>query len=261
MNKTKIEWCDFTWNPQIGCLHGCNYCYAEKLHNQRHKAFKEGKKMPIRYNTPFNEPKFIESELTANCPKLPKERNRIAKLLSIDKPIVFVVSMGDLFGKWVDSNNITKIIKYVKSNPQIIFMFLTKNPERYILFDFPENAWLGATITNGEDYTRTTALFHAHKHNKTWISIEPLMGTFDNKDLNMIADFVIIGAMTGNKNISFKTEWVDSVNHKNRHIKNNLRPYFLYNKKYDNRLTCSERSDTCNTVFNSGADCRICVNN
>jgi len=28
MNKSKIEWCDSTWNPVTGCLHGCEYCYA-----------------------------------------------------------------------------------------------------------------------------------------------------------------------------------------------------------------------------------------
>jgi len=28
MNKSKIEWCDMTWNPITGCLHGCEYCYA-----------------------------------------------------------------------------------------------------------------------------------------------------------------------------------------------------------------------------------------
>lgn len=31
MNKTKIEWCDSTWNPVTGCLHGCEYCYAKRI--------------------------------------------------------------------------------------------------------------------------------------------------------------------------------------------------------------------------------------
>ena len=30
MNKSKIEWCNFTWNPVTGCRHGCPYCYAAK---------------------------------------------------------------------------------------------------------------------------------------------------------------------------------------------------------------------------------------
>lgn len=31
MNKTKIDWCDSTWNPVTGCLHGCEYCYARAI--------------------------------------------------------------------------------------------------------------------------------------------------------------------------------------------------------------------------------------
>lgn len=30
MNKSKIEWCDYTWNPVTGCFHKCEYCYARK---------------------------------------------------------------------------------------------------------------------------------------------------------------------------------------------------------------------------------------
>ena len=30
-NKTKIDWCDATWNPVTGCLHGCEYCYARRI--------------------------------------------------------------------------------------------------------------------------------------------------------------------------------------------------------------------------------------
>ena len=29
--KTKIDWCDSTWNPVTGCLHGCEYCYARRI--------------------------------------------------------------------------------------------------------------------------------------------------------------------------------------------------------------------------------------
>ena len=31
MLKTKIEYCDSTWNPVTGCLHGCEYCYAANI--------------------------------------------------------------------------------------------------------------------------------------------------------------------------------------------------------------------------------------
>ncbi|HPS31051.1 MAG TPA: DUF5131 family protein, partial [bacterium] len=31
MSKTKIEWCDWTWNPVWGCLNNCPYCYARSI--------------------------------------------------------------------------------------------------------------------------------------------------------------------------------------------------------------------------------------
>lgn len=31
MNKSKIEWCDHTWNPITGCRHNCSYCYAKRM--------------------------------------------------------------------------------------------------------------------------------------------------------------------------------------------------------------------------------------
>jgi DNA repair photolyase len=35
MNKTKIEWCDATINPVVGCLHNCPYCYARRQARRR----------------------------------------------------------------------------------------------------------------------------------------------------------------------------------------------------------------------------------
>lgn len=34
MNKTKIEWATYTWNPVTGCLHDCEYCYARRIANR-----------------------------------------------------------------------------------------------------------------------------------------------------------------------------------------------------------------------------------
>ena len=31
MNRSKIEWCDHTWNPITGCRHECPYCYARTM--------------------------------------------------------------------------------------------------------------------------------------------------------------------------------------------------------------------------------------
>ena len=34
MEKSKIEWCDSTWNPLSGCYHPCPYCYARSTANR-----------------------------------------------------------------------------------------------------------------------------------------------------------------------------------------------------------------------------------
>lgn len=39
--KTKIDWCDATWNPVTGCLHGCEYCYARKIAHRFDGGFLE----------------------------------------------------------------------------------------------------------------------------------------------------------------------------------------------------------------------------
>jgi len=45
MNRTKIDWCDYTWNPVVGCLHGCPYCYARRMAER----FKGGKAYPFGF--------------------------------------------------------------------------------------------------------------------------------------------------------------------------------------------------------------------
>ncbi len=54
-HNTKIEWTHHpgfkgeTWNPVVGCTkvsQGCKFCYAETLHDRRHKAFEGGAKLP-----------------------------------------------------------------------------------------------------------------------------------------------------------------------------------------------------------------------
>lgn len=34
MNRTKIDWCDCTVNPVVGCPNGCEYCYARVQNNR-----------------------------------------------------------------------------------------------------------------------------------------------------------------------------------------------------------------------------------
>jgi len=185
MQKTKIEWADYVWNPVTGCLHGCPYCYARKM------AFR----LKGRYGYPADDP----FRPTFHADKLRDPDN--LKMPSR----IFVCSMSDLFGGWVPRDWITQVLDTVGFNPQHTFIFLTKNPKRYSEFDFPKNAWLG--------YSTTGPLYHEwdskHNDNIKFISIEPMMGEITNTAYLHDTKWIILGAETGNRKgkVGFKENW------------------------------------------------------
>lgn len=184
MNKTKIEWTDYTWNPVTGCKHNCPYCYAKKISNRFYGNF---------------EPTFHPERL--------KEPYKLKKPNKI-----FVVSMGDLFGEWVPKEWIEQIITVAKENPQHIFQFLTKNPIRYVQLNttrlsFPKNCWLGTTVNTQEDTKRILNLNCMSGVNKIFVSFEPLLGEINYPPL---FNWVIIGAQT-NPELQPKKEWVQNI--------------------------------------------------
>lgn len=213
MNKTKIEWCDYTWNPVIGCKNGCDYCYANKLHTMRHEAFKEGKDIPKCYSEPFSEVLLF--------------KNRLTEVEKLKNPAtIFVCSMSDLFAPWVPEAWIILILQVAKNNPQHTFKFLTKYPELYHSFKFTENCWLGTTI---EEKSKLFRLQHLQYYNaspvKKFVSIEPIRSDFDGEEWKFI-DEIYIGQETGCPPVF--TEFglkriVASVNHSNVLLKDNLK--------------------------------------
>jgi len=215
MKKTKIDWADSTWNPVTGCLHDCEYCYARAIANRfgwgadepdiNERVLYEipvsgGKKQPY----PFNfQPTF--------------HQYRLGEPAMWTKPrTIFVCSMADLFGDWVPDEWIEQVFEACKAAPQHRYLFLTKNPIRYVdLADAGKlpngkNFWYGSTAANqGMD------IFWANEYN-TFVSIEPILGRFDccglNKN-NTFTDWIIIGAETGNRKDRVIPEkaWIDEL--------------------------------------------------
>lgn len=203
MNRTKIETFDFSYNPVIGCFHSCEYCYAKPIAEKLYGTFK---------------PTFFESRLIEPSKMRVRDRK------------IFVCSMGDLFGDFIDKEWICKVINSIYSDPFNYYFFLTKNPKRYKEFQFPRNCFKGFSVSNNKDYLLRS------EYEVDWISIEPLHEDIkDFKPYNF--KWVIIGAETGQRELIMKPKeiWIDNIYNKCKEsnisvwIKNNA--YYKYKVK------------------------------
>lgn len=202
MNKTKIEWTNYTWNPITGCLHGCPYCYARRI--------------AMRFNGHFN-PTFHPDRITEPH-----------KLKAPSK--IFVCSMADLFGDWVDDLWIEAVMATILENPRHTFQLLTKNPKRYLEFEcltnpksmfFLKNVWCGTTI----DVVNQARLNYLKQlPTYKFISFEPLLDDVSALDLSGI-DLVIVGADSTKGAQPPKKEWINSIKHPNIFYKSNIKKY------------------------------------
>ena len=233
MLKTKIEWCDSTWNPITGCRHECPYCYAKRMAERfsgydpsyscgvtqlANGCFELGKdeikykyasggdgkperKMPAPYPFGF-EPTFHKYRL-----EQPKKW--------VNPQTIFVCSMADLFGAWVPTKWIVEVLDACQAAPQHRYIFLTKNPRRYAELDrlalLPreDNFWYGSTVTSKSDRR-----FNGHIRLNTFLSIEPLHENLDAGLGSFGGDrWIIIGAETGQRKEKIVPEkaWVDNI--------------------------------------------------
>ncbi len=240
MRKTLIEWTDWTWNPVTGCLHQCHYCYnlrpgsllsrfgAVYIKNDKtctetsnwrrretgdiHIADK-GERIPFGFD-PTLYPHRLED---------PLKKRRPSK--------IFVCDCGDLFGNWVPGQWIKEVLRVVKMCPQHTFQLLTKNPQRYLDFELPNNTWAGTTVTSNKDFGRAMIMKKVKVPVK-FLSIEPLLGEVDFP-LDGI-HWVIIGAQTGRNPARPKKEWIEKILSNARKLKipiflkNNLRSCYSF---------------------------------
>lgn len=195
MNNSKIEWCGKTWSPITGCLHGCTYCYAEKIA----KRFGVEGINPSVLRVGINGyPGVFEQETKPSNPyphifKPTFHRYRLQEPAKKTKPQnIFVCSMADSFGEWVPDEWIDEVFQACFNADRHRYMFLTKNPERYDkAIDFTageergtekieiwDNMWFGTTINSQADMDRVKHLETFSEGHK-FLSIEPLLGKIE----------------------------------------------------------------------------------
>lgn len=238
--KTKIDWCDSSWNPVTGCLHGCEYCYARRIAErfgareiydpecqcQRHlieRGMLTGTGKPLELDYPWEQKNKDGSITDAAYPfgfEPTFHRYKLDEPQRLKKPkTIFVCSMADLFGEWVPTEWISAVIEACKAAPQHRYLFLTKNPKRYIKLIqagiLPLNNdrfWYGTTCENPmQEY------FFCGKA-KTFVSIEPIFAPFTGLNYfdtppEQRVDWIIVGAETGNRKgkVIPEKSWIDEL--------------------------------------------------
>lgn len=233
MRKTKIDWADSTWNPVTGCEHRCPYCYAKgiaerfgtnwlpdenpddykcvldgtethailELDGMQARKQKDGRIVPAAFPLGFT-PTLHRYRL--DDPQQWKQPRNI-----------FVCSMADLFGDWVPDEWIVQVFKACEAAPQHRYLFLTKNPKRYVglyaknILPTGKGYWYGTTVTSPEQ-----PFFYSHvpdDNPHTFVSIEPIMGSFGK--FRASPDWVIVGAETGNRKgkVAPRKEWIAEI--------------------------------------------------
>lgn len=145
-----------TWNPLGGeCLHGCAWCWAKALIKQYNFASYQGA------------PKLLENKLQETF---------------APEDFVFVGSMVDLFGEWVPPRMIQLIIDRVAFIGRAQFLFLSKNPQRFLEFDWKPHMIAGITLETNRDNlvfnapTRTDRIeAFSRFQGRKFVSIEPIL--------------------------------------------------------------------------------------
>jgi protein gp37 len=100
--------------------------------------------------------------------------------------------MADLFGDWVPKDWIDQVLSAVREAPQWNFLFLTKNPKRFIDIDWPRNAWVGTTVDRQRRVKAAEDAFRQIKAQVKFLSCEPLEEFVSFSDLSMF-EWIIIG--------------------------------------------------------------------
>jgi len=204
MNPTKIPYLDMTWNPITGCewvSHGCDNCWAKAMANRFRGKNGYPEKDPFR--STFRKERLQE----------PWECNEPKR--------IFVVSMGDLFCKYVHEVWLEKILKVMVDCDWHTYFICTKRPER--MKSFIENhakewqllrkhAVLCVSIEDERVMSRARVLAEIDADCRMF-SLEPLIGPLDVSGALSKGKVhgVIIGGESGQKGRVMSGKWVSRV--------------------------------------------------
>lgn len=224
MNKTNIEYLDYTWNVTHGCSPvsiGCQNCWAKTTANRLAHMGQRG----YSIDDPF---KVVCCDWKLDEPQKVRKPSRIG-----------VSFMGDLFHEDVPFEFIDKVIKVIYKTKQHQFLILTKRSDRMAEY-FKQlyhshlaipNLWLGVSVEHPDYLWRIDELLKI-KATVRFVSFEPMLGKvkLSPKHLcrpNICAEppciiaetpcpypmlnWVIVGGESGHKARPMHPDWVRSI--------------------------------------------------
>jgi protein gp37 len=163
-----------------------------------HKSFE-----PTFYSQRLSDPYFL-------CkPTKWTVRKKWIKQAFPDNWLIFCYSVSDLFAEWTKPEWREKVLDAIRENSQHIFQLLTKQPQNIdINYKFPDNAWVGVTVTSKSEIKNIDHLRRLNAKVK-FVSFEPLL-EWVNPDLSGI-DWIIIGKLTGSRKVRLDPLWVKHI--------------------------------------------------
>jgi len=216
VNKTRIEYLDYTWNPTVGCS-GLNCavrkdCWARKASKRRKHAC---------LDCYLFKPHYHWERL-----RQPLRRKKASR--------IGVGFEGDIFDSNFSIVGNQQVFSIIEQATQHTFVSLTKQSKNMLMFNrnwqtFPSNLWLGVTVNRKEDLHRIEDLKLTDARIK-FVSFEPLYEDLSDADLRGI-DWIIVGAQTRPK-LYPKYNWVLALLQKQLPVflKNNLLPILCTDK-------------------------------
>jgi len=212
--NSKIEWCDHTFNPWIGCTKispACDHCYAETLNN-RFGGGNWGAKAPRR--------RTVESNWNK-----PLKWNKGAEKKGI-RYKVFCASMADVFDNAVPKEWRADLWDLIKATPNLDWLILTKRPQNITKmlpndwgFSGYDNVWLGTTIENQKVANQNLPIFLDIPAKIHFLSCEPLLEEINLIDFLPFLDWIIVGGESGKGARPMNPEWVRSIRYDCSHTK------------------------------------------
>lgn len=210
MQRSPIEWTDFTSNPLQyrnaagesvwACIHksdGCRFCYSEAL-AKRYGRGKPFTAKEMKGLTPFLSEKELRHMLTYK----PAKGGRC-----------FVGDMTDLFGEWVPFELLDQLFAVFALRQDVTWQLLTKRPERMLdymrnienaanakgrfyqvadsrnLIPFPAwpfpNVWLGVSVEDQKTADARIPLLLLTPAAVRFVSYEPALGPMDFERIDL----------------------------------------------------------------------------